>query len=380
MLQYLKRNLFVLTAALLLVSSPALAQKSAKPAKATLVGVDEVRKASLNPTVPVIGRLIAKQSGVVSALMSGVVVNMVTQIGDRVERGATIAELSKDRLYWARQLRLAEVSEFQAALKIEKSQTILRSQELKRLGNLRKSAAFSKARFEDATQELAKAQSAEVEAASALQRARANLKISEIDLNNTTILAPYAGVVARRHTEVGTYLNIGQPVVTLIDDQNLEMEAAVPVERIAGLAPGTRLQFQLRDGRQFSALVRAIVPDENAITRTRLVRFTPLFDSASLNTLATNQSVTLSIPAGTARNVLSVHKDAVLNKGGRTLVYVVKDGTANMQTVKLGEAVGGRFTVDSGLNAGDLVVVRGNERLRPGQKVKTKSSAVAPNP
>ncbi|PHS78529.1 MAG: hypothetical protein COB59_06565 [Rhodospirillaceae bacterium] len=373
MLHILKRNLFVITATIVLACSPALAQKSEKAAKATLVDVDEVRKASLNPTVPVIGRLIAEQSGVVSALMSGVVINMVTQIGDRVERGAVIAELSKDRLHWARQLRLAEVSEFQAALKSAKSQTILRTQELKRLENLRKSAAFSKARFEDATQELSKAQSAEVEAAAALQRARANLKLAEIDLNNTTILAPYTGVVARRHTEVGTYLNIGQPVVTLIDDQNLEMEAAVPVERIGGLTPGTSIQFHLRDGQQFSALVRAIVPDENAITRTRLVRFTPFFGTATANTLATNQSVTLSIPAGAKRNVLSVHKDAVLNRSGSTVVYVVKDGVANKQTVKLGEAVGGRFAVESGLIAGDLVVVRGNERLRPGQKVKAKS-------
>lgn len=378
MLPVFRQSLFVCLAVLTLMSVPAFAQKADKAAKATLVEVDQVRKAALNPTVPVIGRLIAKQSGVVSALMSGVVVNMITQIGDRVERGMVIAELSKDRLHWARQLRLAEVSQSQAALKAAKSQTILRTQELKRLENLRKSAAFSKARFEDSTQELSKAQSAAVEAASALQRAQANLKLAEIDLNNATIRAPYNGVVSQRHTEVGTYLNIGQPVVTLIDDQNLEMEAAVPVERILGLVPGTRIQFHLRGGQQFYAQVRAIVPDENAITRTRLVRFTPLFDPGSFNTLATNQSVTLSIPAGAARNVLSVHKDAVLNRSGRTMVYVVDEGTANLRTVQLGEAVGGRFAVKNGLTAGDLVVVRGNERLRPGQKVKTKSKTAMP--
>jgi len=367
--------LYFLLSALLFAAFPTWAQKAGdKDGKPTLVDVDEVRAASLNPTVPVIGRLLARQSGVVSALMSGVVVKMTAQIGDRVERGTVMAELSKERLHWSRELRLAEVSQSQAALLTAKAQVRLRSQELKRLENLIKSAAFSKARFEDAKLEVSKAQSSSMEAASALQRAQANLKLAEIDLNNTSIRAPYDGVVSQRHTEVGTFLNMGQPVVTLVDDQHLEMEAAVPVERIAGLSPGTEIHFQLRGRQQFTAQVRAVVPDENAITRTRLVRFTPLFKKGEFENLATNQSVTISIPVGAARNVLSVHKDAVLNRSGRDMVYVVEDGTANIRPIKLGEAVGGRFSVESGLKAGDLVVIRGNERLRPGQKVKAKNT------
>ena len=354
----------------ILTSAPAFAQnKAAKSEASTLVDVDEVRPASLNPTVPVIGRLVARQSGVVSALMSGVVVKISAQIGDRVKRGQVIAELSKDRLYWAHQLRLAEVSQSVAALDFSKAQVKLRTQELKRLQNLRKSAAFSKARFEDSRLEVAKAKSTATQAAAALRQAKANLKLAEIDLNHAHIIAPYDGVVSQRHTEVGTFLTMGQPVVTLIDDQNLDMEAAVPVERIAGLVPGSKVVFHLQNGQTFPAHVRAVVPDENAITRSRIVRFTPLFGVNGLKNLATNQSVTIAIPAGAARHVLSVHKDAILNRSGRTMVYIVQDGTANLKAVKLGEAVGGRFSVERGLTAGDLVVVRGNERLRPGQKV-----------
>lgn len=371
--RWLKPSLFLIMAALALVASPTLAQKAKdKGAKQTLVDVDAVKAASLNPTVPVIGRLLARQSGVVSALMSGVVINITVQIGDRVKRGDVLAELSPNRLHWAHKLRLAEVAQTRAALKTTKAQIRLRRQELKRLENLRQSAAFSKARFEDSTLEVAKAESASMEAQSNLSRAQANLQLAQIDLDHTIIRAPYDGVVSVRHTEVGTFLNLGLPVVTLVNDQNLEVEAQVPTIRLSGLSAGTEVSFQLLNGTTFRAQVRAIVPSENAITRTRLVRFTPDFKTADIGALATNQSVTLAIPAGAARNVLSVHKDAVLSRSGRDMVYVVENGTANMRTVKLGEAVGGRFSVVSGLTAGDLVVIRGNERLRPGQKVQAK--------
>lgn len=64
-----------------------------------------------------------------------------------------------------------------------------------------------------------------------------------------------------------------------------------------------------------------------------------------------------------------MHKDAVLNRGGSQLVYVAVDGIAEVRPVELGIAVGERFEVVSGLRPGDLVVVRGNERLRPGQPI-----------
>jgi len=106
------------------------------------------------------------------------------------------------------------------------------------------------------------------------------------------------------------------------------------------------------------------------LTRTRTVRFTPQFNGR--RNLAKNQSVTLLLPIGKARDVISVHKDAVVVRKGRDVVFVIEDGRAKMRNVRLGEGIGGRFEVLSGLNPGDLTVVRGNERLRPDQKVAAR--------
>ena len=358
---------FVAAALLVLAAAPAAAQGT----RATPVGVDTVRSEPLEQTVPVIGRLVARQSGVVAARTGGAVAEIKVTVGDRVKKSEVIAVLARDRVRATRELRATEVAQAEAAIATSKAQLDFVTQEMKRLESLRRSAAFSQARFEDKRQEVVKAKSATMEKEAALLRARVNLKMADIELRDSEIRAPYAGVISVRHIEVGAYVGVGQSVVTLIDDEHLEIEAAVPAERIPGLIPGTPVAFQLVGTSSASAVVRAVVPEENPLTRTRTVRFTPHFNGDQKN-LATNQSVTLHVPAGPARTVVTVHKDAVLNRSEGALVFVVTEGVARPRPVRLGEAVGGRFEVIDGLKPGETVVVRGNERLRPGQKVRVE--------
>jgi len=365
----------------LVAALPAFAQDRKKdPPKAApqaaLVGVDTVISEHTSQTVPVIGRLVAQRSGVVSVLIKGVVAEVLVRVGDRVNTGDVMARLAPNSLKWARELRAAEADSAKARLANAKTQTSLRHQELKRLANLKKSAAFSAARYEDAQKELAKAQSDAAEATADLASATANLNLAEIDLANAEIKAPYPGVVSAVHTEIGTYLNTGQSVVTLVDDANMEIEADVPAHRTPGLAPGTKVTFSTNDERAQTATVRAVVPDENPLTRTRAVRFAP-DDSALLVGAAANQTVTIRIPAGPKRDVVTVHKDAVLSKSGGRVVFVAVDGKAEMRPVTLGAAVGTRFVVISGLTPGDTVVVRGNERLAPDQAIETNATNAA---
>jgi multidrug efflux pump subunit AcrA (membrane-fusion protein) len=77
------------------------------------------------------------------------------------------------------------------------------------------------------------------------------------------------------------------------------------------------------------------------------------------------------LPLGVPRQIVTVHKDAVLKRQGISLVYVVsEDNTAQIRPVELGDATAARFEVLSGLAPGETVVVRGNERLRPGQSIR----------
>jgi len=337
----------------------------------TIVRLDAVRSEPMEQTMPVLGRLIARQTGVVASRSKGAVGELTVSVGDRVEKGQVLARLVAERLEWQRQLGVAEVQVAEAAMEASEAQLKLLNQELARLERLRKSAAFSQARLEDKNQEMLKAKSNFAAARAAHVQAKANLELLEIDLKDAEVVAPYPGVVTVRHTEVGAYLNVGAPVVTLLDDESMELEADVPSTRIVGLTPGREIAVEIGGEKGLSASVRAVVPQENPLTRTRAVRFTPKFDTAQR--FAANQSATLKVPIGEARNVTTVHKDAVLNRKGRQLVFVAEKDAAEIRPVQLGDAIGQRFEVLSGLENGDRVVVRGNERLRPGEKIKVGS-------
>jgi len=336
------------------------------------VEVDAVIVEPLTQTVPALGRFVARQSGPVAALVGGPVAAVLVEVGDRVAKGDLLVRLSTDISIGNRNLRAAELREKQAAVETARAQARLASLELQRLENLKKSAAFSQARYEDKLAEVARYSSEVAEADAAVVRAAANLALAELDLARAEIHAPYNGVVVALHATEGAYVNTGMPVVSLVNDESLEIEADVSAERLAGLAPGREIGIRLDDRQRFTATVRAVIPTESALTRTRPVRFRPIIDRVEGLRLATDQSVTVLLPVGEPRPVVSVHKDAVVARGTGYMVFVVVGGKAEPRPVRLGEATGARMEVLSGLAPGDLVVVRGNERLLPGQPVTYK--------
>ena len=351
--------------------APAALAQGGMPA---LVKVDEVRREPVSQTVPVIGRLVARQAGDIAARVAGAVDELRVHVGDRVKAGDVIAVLSTERLAAERSIREAQVRVAGAKVRTTREEVKLFRQEMKRLQNLRKSAAFSQARFDDKSQEVAMAEGELAEAQAELAREEANLDLAEIALKHTRILAPFPGVVTRRYADAGNYLRIGDKVVMLINDQDLEIEADVPSSRLQGMRPGIEVEVVLDDKTRHRAVLRAIVPEENPLTRTRPVRFTPRFGGNG-KPLAANQSVTVLVPVAIGRQVVSVHKDAVITRQGKQIVFVVEADAAQMRTLRLGQPVGSRFEVLEGVEPGDLVVVRGNERLRPGQKVRYEGSS-----
>lgn len=349
-----------------LLAAPVAAQQ------ASPVQVDAVRTELLAQTFPVLGRLVARQSGTVAALTRGPVLEVLVDVGDRVREGDVLVRLALDRLQQTRATRAAEVAESRAALKTARAQLELAQEELDRLEKLKGSAAFSRARYDDKRREVAVAQAGIGEAEANVARTRAELALSDIDLALGVIKAPFSGVVTQKYIERGGYVNVGDQAVALINDRDLEIEADVPSNRLDGLTPGRTIDADLSGLLHFPSVVRAMVPKENALTRTRQVRLIPDIDPATVDDgagLAAGQTVTIHVPVGETRQVLTVHKDAVLAKGGGNSVYLVADGTVQPRSVTLGVASGDRFVVESGLAEGDLVVTRGNERLRPGQSV-----------
>lgn len=347
----------------LLSAGPASAQ--GRPA---MVEVDRVRTVTLSETQPVLGRLVATTRSVIASRIEGIVSSVAVDVGERVEKGEVMAELDRELLEIEAETAEAALSQARALLDAAKANVSLAQQSFERTRRLRGSAAFSQARFDDLSQELERARALYAEAEGRFADARAGIATARYRLDNATVKAPFDGVVIERHAQPGAYLSTGAAVVTLLDDRNLEIEADVPTELIGAVREGTEVTLVLDDGSEHVARLRAVIPDESPTTRTRPVRFAPDLGEV-LKPLASGQSATLMIPTAPPREVVSVSKDALVQQAGGWIVYTEEDGKAMPRPVEIGTAIEDRFEVVSGLEPGDIAVVRGNERLRPGQAI-----------
>jgi len=347
---------------------------SASAQSASLVHVEKVSEAPLRQTVPVIGRLVSLRSGSIAARIGGPVRQVLVEVGDRVAKGQLIALLDSETMKADLQLAESEIDAAEADYRTWAAEAEVAHTNLRRQQGLRKSVAFSQAKFEDAQKLMAVANAKVKRAEANVAIKRAALKRKKLDVEYASIRAPYDGVVVQRHTEAGSFVEKGAAVVRLIGDRALEVEADVPYKRIAGLSRGRMIRITLDDGSEHKARVRSVLPSENPLTRTRTVRFTPIFRS-NTGQLAESQSVTLFVPIGIEKRVLTVHKDAILKRPSGDQVFVVDNGKALPRTVTLGAEIGSRIEVLGGLKKGDVVVTRGNERLVPGASVRVEKSS-----
>lgn len=333
------------------------------------VEVDTVVVEPLSQTQPVIGRFVARQSGTVASRVAGAVTAMLVDVGDRVEKGDAIAIVDLQKMTLLRNAARANAEHAQAEEQAALARLTRRSNELSRIEGIMESAAYSVARHEDAIQNLAETEAFAAAAAAKVASSQARLMLAEDDRLNATIRAPYNGLIRARHTEIGSYLQTGSAVVDMVNDGDIEIEVYVPSNRVGGLRPGTVIQVRPTIGAVFSAVVRGIGAEENSASRTRLVRFTPDFSGSE--GYGVGESVDALLPLGIPRQIITVHKDAILKMQGLTMAYVVsEDNTAQIRSIELGDATAARFEVLSGLSPGESVVVRGNERLRPGQSIR----------
>ena len=352
---------------ILIVLLVPMASLQAQPA--ALVVVDEVVEQQYTRTVPVLGRLVAKQSGNVASRIHGAVSEVLVQVGDVVSRGQVLAKIDTAALALQSQQAESHLAEAQSRLRTARAQLALASQEVKRLEELQGSAAVSKANYEDARQGQNIAYARVNEAEANISSSRTSLDIANLELSYADILAPFHGTITAKLTEVGNYLQQGQSVFQIISDKQLEVEADVPAGLLAGLSKNVVVDMLFENNTRHQARLRAIIPEENPRTRTRRVRFETILRDDS-GRLASEQSATVFIPASAARKIRSVHKDGLMRRGQKDFVYLVRDNLAELRQVQAGEAVRDRVEIVDGLEPGDLVVVRGNERLAPGQVVQ----------
>ncbi len=313
------------------------------------------------PRIPrtFIGTAEPRYSAAVATEVEGLVETLEARQGDRVEKGQPLARLRTYRVKLLLDEARARLREVQARIAKARAD-VDRAQRL--FGD----------RFisEEELQERVTARDALTQEA---HRHRATARILEDRLSRMIIKAPFAGRVISEETEVGQWLDEGEAVVRLADLSEIHVMVPIPEQYLPEVPQGTlaEVAFDALPGPAASGEVSAIVPQADPASRTFPVQISVANPEGRIlgGMLA---RVTFFRHAG--HSLLLVPKDAfVPQPDGGGYVVKVDDGTARHVPVRIEETYEKTFAVsplEGHLDPGDRVVIRGNERTRPGQPVR----------
>ncbi len=229
---------------------------------------------------------------------------------------------------------------------------------------------------------------AQAEAQVAMQEATVEKLTDQITKH--TIISRFAGYVVTEHTDEGAWVNRGDPVVEVVAIDEVEVIAQVVESEVGFIEPGQEVDVELPAlaDRRFRGSVTVTVPLADSRSRTFPVKVRVKNEiTASGPTLKPGMLARVELPTGGATQALMVSKDAVVLGGPAPMVFVVDtaeaaagSGKVRPVPVKLGLASGPLVQVSGPVKPGELVVVEGNERLRPGQEVRIASQSQAQAP
>ncbi len=275
---------------------------------------------------------------------------LVADVGTVVAKGESVAQIEETTLRLQHTELRAQVKRAEARLRFLES-------EEKRFTKLAESnlAAVTQLEQTRSDRDMARGD---------LDVARARLDQKSDQLARTSIVAPFNGVVVERLMTAGERVEEGSKVVRLIDQQDLEVIARAPLEYYAFARRGQLLD--LRAGAQTAfGEVRTIVAvgDENTH------QFELRLDLEG-SPFPVGQTLRVAVPTSDSRVALTVPRDAlVLRPEGQSIFIVDANNQAQQIRVTVGIGQGEHIEVLGAISPGDRVVIRGNERLQPGQAV-----------
>ncbi len=321
-----------------------------------------ISQQALIEQVPLTGSVTADRIAQLSTEVEGLVRDMRVDAGDRVEAGELLLDLDTDLATIARDRAQAEAD--RARAQWQESQRRLREAQTLAEGAI----AATEIRDREAQARIDEA---------LYQAADAERRRLEAQLQRHQVRAPFTGTVSRKLTEVGEWVSPGTALLELVATEPLRLDFQVPQRHYPLIDEQTRIRlvFDAHPDQSLTAEVYRKVPLSSAGARTFLLRATLPTEEAPLLIPGMSTSGTLLVDTG--REGLSVPRDALIRyPDGRISVWVAERPnwgetvTVSEKVVATGLAINGKVEIRRGLEAGMVVITRGNEALQEGQKVR----------
>jgi membrane fusion protein (multidrug efflux system) len=186
-------------------------------------------------------------------------------------------------------------------------------------------------------------------------------------------------VLSLRQVSLGAYVEAGSPIVRLTQIEPLKLIVSVPQRHLSELAVGQTVRGVAGScEKRFEGAIDVIDPYVDPATRA--VRLQAIVSNRG-GALRPGMGAAVKLEIGRIRDALLVPQEAVVRQGTRTIVYTIgDDGSAVAREIELGEFFADRVQVARGLEAGQVVVAAGHQKLRPGAKVAAEAYRPVDNP
>jgi RND family efflux transporter MFP subunit len=327
---------------------------SAQEPPPTPVVVSPVLQRQIRDSVILVGTATPRVRSLFASEVEGLVEELYVDEGDTVKEGQALAKLGSSALEI--QLEVARAARNEARQRYLQAKS-----ELERSVKLRRSESIAEKKFLDDRFE-AMAWEKRVR-----QREAQISRLRDL-LAKKTIIAPFSGFVSKKHTEVGQWVEQGGAIVTLIDLAYVHVVVQVPERYVDRIRVGDRASVSVDalGNKRFPGKIIAIIPEGDREARTFPVKVE--IGNKNFQTKS-GMLCHVSFSLGKPYRALLVPKDALVTRDNKKFVFTYQNDIVKLIRLDVKGYHGGMAEVSGELKPGLLVVIRGNERLRNGQKV-----------
>lgn len=327
------------------------------PGGPVIVEVAAIETGAVVENTEAVGNTRAFESVVITGKVAGIVDKILFTEGQTVSAGADLIHLDNAE-------RKADLEAARAAINTTRAQREETLQRFERAQALRRSGAGTEAQVADLTLQLRTSET-NIAAAEARERSAA------ARLDDYVIRAPFAGRVGLRQVSLGALVDNRVAVTTLDDVSRIRLDFSVPETLIPRVQVGSVIAAQsiAYPGRTFEGKVAVIDTRIDAVTRSG--KLTAIIENGDL-ALKPGMFMNISLQIALREKAMLAPEEAIISEGPRQIAFVVKDGKIERRVVQIGQRQDGKVEIVEGLAVGDVIVVRGVQRVRNGMPVQSR--------
>jgi multidrug efflux pump subunit AcrA (membrane-fusion protein) len=383
--------------AILILTSPGCSRGDVNRAKATQesaksIRTESVRQETVRRAVEVVGTLAAEDQVTISSEAAGAVSRILADLGDRVTAGQVLVELDREKLQYnadeqkaALERALAKYgatspdrmppAEKTPDVQKAAAELVQATQAYDRAAELNKRQLLPKQMLDDADATLRSKQASYDAALQNAKNLRADIaaavataKLADRQLRDAYIRAPFNGYVEKRLVSLGQLVSPQTPVMSVVRVDPLKVAAEIPEAMAPWIKVGqaVTLSVDAYPGRSFTAMMSRISPAVSP--QTRAFPFEARVPNGE-SLLKPGTFARVHIESGKVDQMLTIPYAALQYRYGVNRAFVVQDGRLAARELKVGERLGDRVEILSGVQAGEPVAITDVDQLVDGLHV-----------